>query len=367
MKYLKSIFFIFAFVLVLSSTGCQRYEKKLTDAELFENEFTAVYEQQNIIRKDTLLQSLQNEYSKALTLSNIGNLELLLENYELSDAEKQNSLLNYFGRALLYMQISLFPAERDKFLSQHIKNTLLYETAAIFMQLKITEIFLAKSLMLPAGDANRQFQSRLISYADDRKIEYNALRINDLDAAKNMPKLDYPLNDIPPFKNSEELYLAQSYNSTVADTARNLYKELNKQYSENLPLLLIKMLYKSPAVLSQLYYNDNTLQKDFCILMTELVRIYQSEQLFNAMQNTFSLRSDMQQAISDSRNTAVEMLDAAFKSEVAYQLAYLKMLTSVGQSPFYPVFTDNEKAEQISASRQKTLRLLFNDILKSIR
>ena len=101
------------------------------------------------------------------------------------------------------------------------------------------------------------------------------------------------------------------------------------------------------------------------MLMTELVRIYQNEQLFNTMQNTFSLRSDMQQAISDN-NTSVEMLDAAFKSEITYQLAYLKMLANIGKTPFSPIYTNNEKAEQISESRTKTLRLLFNDVLKSI-
>ena len=365
MKYLKSIFFIFAVMLAISSAGCRRYKKIMSDAEIFNNEITAILQQQESMRKAGLLQSLQEEYRKASTLSNIGKLELLLENYELSDAEKQNALLNYFGHALLYMQISLQPENRDIFLSQYVKNALLYESGAIFIQLKVVENFLQKSVQIPSSDAGRQFQSRLISYADDRKIEYAALHINRSDAAKNMPEINCPVNDIPVFKNAEEYHFIQNYDSNVFDAAKNIYAELNKQYGENLPLILIKMLYKSPAALAQLYYTDNTLKKDFCMLMTELVRIYQNEQLFNTMQNTFSLRSDMQQAISDDNNSA-EMLEAAFKSEIAYQLAYLKMLANIGETPFSPIYTNNKKAEQLSESRTKTLRLLFNDVLKSI-
>lgn len=365
MKYLKSIFFIFAVTLAISSASCRRYEKIMSNTEIFNNEIAVITQQQGAMRKARELQSLQEEYRKALTLSNIGNLELLLENYELSDTEKQNAILNYFGRALLYMQISLLPENRDLFLSQYVNNALLYETGAIFIQLKVVENFLQKSVQMPSSDANRQFQSRLISYADDRKIEYNTLHINKLDAAKNMPEINCPVNDIPAFKNANEYHFIQNYESNVFDAAKNIYAELHKQYDANLPLLLIKMLYKSPAALAQLYYTDNTLKKDFCMLMTELVRIYQNEQLFNTMQNTFSLRSDMQQVISDN-NTSVEMLDAAFKSEITYQLAYLKMLANIGKTPFSPIYNNDEKAEQISESRTKTLRLLFNDVLKSI-
>lgn len=366
MKYIKSIFLSVLSLLLFSAAGCRRINKKLTYAEIFANELSAIYEQQRSMRQERLLQSLQEEYRKAVTLSNIGNFELLQENYELSETEKKYVLLNYFDRALLYLQISLFPAERDIFLAKHIRNTLLYETGMIFLQLSVAEKFLAKSLQSPQNDEIRRLQSRIINNMDNSKIEYDALRINDLNAAENMPKLNFPLNDIPIFKNLAEFRIAQSGNSPFFDMAQTLYSELNDRFGAELPLVLLQMLYKSPAQLSRLYYNDIQQKKDFCMLLSELVHIYQNEQQFNAMQNSFTLRSDMQQSLTSETDISPQMLEAACKSELEYQSAYLKLLSVIGVSPF-DVAINTEKTEQISSEKAATLKLMFNDVLNNVK
>lgn len=366
MKYIKSIFLSLFSLLIISAAGCRQIDKKLTDAEIFANELSAIYEQQGAMRKEKLLQSLQEEYRKAITLSNISSFELLQENYELSETEKNYALLNYFDRALLYMQISILPAERDTFLTQNVKNALLYETGSVFMRLAVAENFLAKSLQNPQNDENRRLQSRIINSMDNPKIEYDALRINDLNASKNMPQLQFPANNIPIFRSFEEFRLTQSGRSPLFDMAKTLYSELSEKFAADLPLLLIKMLYKSPAALTQLYYNDTQLKKDFCSLLSELIHIHQGEQLFNAMQNTFALRSDMQQMLSESQNTSPQMLEAACKSELEYQSAYLKLLSVIGVSPF-DVAINTEKTEQISSEKAATLKLMFNDVLNNVK
>ncbi|MBR2723410.1 MAG: hypothetical protein IKB77_03670 [Lentisphaeria bacterium] len=361
MKYIRSIL-IFAVCVFLFS--CTHQTQKLTDAEIFVCELNSIYEQQSSMRKELLLQSLQQEYRKATTLSSISSFELMLENSELSEAEKKQTLLKNLEQGLLYMQISLFPPERDKILSRHIRNTLLYETASVFLRLTLAENFLAKSLQLPENDANRQLQSRIINSMDEPKIEYAALRINDLNAIEKMPRITYPLNDIPPFANLEDFRNLKG-GKPISETAKSIYDELNSRHGSSLALVLIKLLYKSPAALAALYYNDNVLKKEFCILLTELVRLYQSEELFNAMQNTFTLRSDMQQSTAGNQNISPQMLEANLKSELAYQQACLHMLSFSGLSPFAPL-PENKIQTPPPQKNTATLRLMFEDIQRNI-
>ena len=88
MKYIRSIL-IFAVCVFLFS--CTHQTQKLTDAEIFVCELNSIYEQQSSMRKELLLQSLQQEYRKATTLSSISSFELMLENSELSEAEKKTN------------------------------------------------------------------------------------------------------------------------------------------------------------------------------------------------------------------------------------------------------------------------------------
>ncbi len=361
MKYIRSILMLTACVLLFS---CTHLTPNLTDAEIFDRELNSIYEQQSSMRKELLLQSLQQEYRKATTLSSIGSFELMLENSELSESEKKQSLLKNLELGLLYMQISLFPHERDKFLSHYVRNNLLYETASVFLRLSIAEKFLAKSLQLSANNENNQLQSRIINSMDNPKIEYAALRINDLNAIEKMPKITYPLNDIPPFDNLDD-FRNQKGATPLSETAKAVYDELNSRHGNNLVPVMLKLLYKSPAVLTNLYYSDNELKKEFCILLTELVRLYQSEELFNAMQNTFSLRSDMMLSTADNQNISPQMLEANLKSELAYQQAYLHMLSFLGISPFAK-FQKQELQPPLSAKNTTTLRLMFNDIMRNV-
>ena len=92
MKYLRSIFFLSVSLLAIYVSGCSSIEKKMTDNEIFTQELNSVFKQQKSVRSERLLQSLREEYRKAATLSSISELELFLENYELSESEKNNAL-----------------------------------------------------------------------------------------------------------------------------------------------------------------------------------------------------------------------------------------------------------------------------------
>ena len=361
MKYLRSIFFLSVSLLTIYVSGCSSIEKKMTDNEIFTQELNSVFKQQKSVRSERLLQSLREEYRKAATLSSISELELFLENYELSESEKNNALLNYFDNALLYMQIMILPQKRDDFLNSHIHRKIIYELSSIFLNITIADDFLARCPQ--ENNALRNIWQENIS---DRRIEYDSLHINTVNAAQKMPMLRYPLCEKIPFESINDFRLFRSADCSVFDLARHIFDNLNSQYPENLSLILIKMLYKAPSIVNQLYYNDQDLKTDFVKLLTEIVKIRQDKQFLSNAETAFNLRSDLQKTMKNINSPSAEMLNAAAQSELAFQSACLKMLTALNLHPFSARPVTAAKYEQISEKRAKTLNFLFYNILKTI-
>ena len=106
--------------------------------------------------------------------------------------------------------------------------------------------------------------------------------------------------------------------------------------------------------------------KDFSDLILELVWLWQSEQLYSNMQNSFIMAQDFQKSISQTRTLSPEMLDGCLKSQLAYELSVLKMLSQISLSPFNKKQLPKDNIPQLSHSRSATLKLIIKDLLEKI-
>ena len=84
-------------ILLFSISGC-RHETVFHKEKSFNRELRNINLQQLSIRRSRWLKQLNSEYNKAETMGDIAKLELLLENPDLSNADKNQTLLNYFAR-----------------------------------------------------------------------------------------------------------------------------------------------------------------------------------------------------------------------------------------------------------------------------
>ena len=60
------------------------------------------------------------------------------------------------------------------------------------------------------------------------------------------------------------------------------------------------------------------------------------------------------------------MLDGCIKSQLAYELALLKMFTKTSLSPFNKNQLPTDNVKQLPSSRTETLQLILKDILEKI-
>ncbi len=351
---------IFSAAIILC--GCKHHEKILTEKEIYNIELQEIYAQQFSLRRAKLLQSLRIENSKAATLSDISDLELMLDDYELSEIEKNKNILRYFEHALLYMQILIFPEKRETFLRENIKNNLTHEFSSLFLYRTNAQNFLIAALHEPDSISVQNIRKFYSEMLDNQQIGYTALRISDLTATRKIPDLNYPLHTVPPFKNANELLKIKFPDSDISDAAMEFFSGLSSQHNEKFPLQLLKILYKAPHEINSFYDKDKELKKDFCNLLLYITHIYISNQLFNDMQNTFIIYQEMQNSISDKTPITAEMADALTRSRIAYELAVLKCLTYAGLTPFDKITTPKTISPQLPASRINTLKLIFNDI-----
>ena len=348
---------IFSAALLLCS--CQHSKKILTEKEIFSAELQDIYNQHLSLRKEKILQALRRENKQASTLSNFANLELMLDDYELSEAEKNKNILRYFDHAMLYMQILIFPEKKEFLLEQQIKNNLIFEISSIFLKQSIAKNFLAAVLKNSDNAAICNSYSEML---ENQKIEYSVMRINDLNMSRKMPALSYPLHETPPFTDINSFLQIKSPDSDIFQHIQPFYSDLLAGYGNDLSLILLKILYQTPHELNN-FYNDSELKRDFCIFFNHLVYIHVCSQLFNNMHNTFLILQDMHRAVSGEKTPTAEMQDALAKSRLAYELAILECLSYTGLTPF-DVITPSEKKSPIPASRISTLKLIFHDILK---
>ena len=353
---------------ILLLCGCANSMKNqvviIEGKDIFQQELSDIYAQQFAIRRTQWLSALQHENRNANTLAAINQLELMLENPDLDNAGKNQILAQHFLRASLYMQILLFPDNRETSLQNQIKNELFFELSSIFLHRTLAEEFLTKSHYLPASDAVKTLQSQWQNIISNQQIEYNALFINDLNSSRKIPYLEYPLNIIPHFGNLEEF---RKYHYTPArDAAMKIYPALSAAHSGNLPLVLLKLMYKTPYELNNHYSNDPQLKKDFYDLISELVWLYQSSQLYSNMQNAFIIAQDFQKSLTPNNKISPEMLDGCIKSQLAYELALLKMFTKTSLSPFNKNQLPTDNVKQLPSSRTETLQLILKDILEKI-
>ena len=355
---LKSILILLTFLIFIC--GCSTVKNAAitptVSKNIFQNELENIYEQQYSIRRSQWLKNLQNESRRANTLSNINKLELMLENPDIDSMIKNNNLIQHFDRAMLYMQIMFFPERRETFLQKKIRNELSFELSSIFLNCTLAAETLSK---LPENPVINNHWQNLIS---NQKIEYDTLRINEFNAAEKMPDISYPLHTVPLFKNLDH-YRSYKYTS-ARSAAQSIYPKLKDGYDGKLPLVLLKLIYKSPYELNNLYANDIQLKKDFCNLLTELVWLWQSEEYFNNMSNAFVISQDFQK--SAASNNTPEMLDGCAKSRLAYELAHLKMLANISASPFIMPEPPQDNIAQLPSSRTETLNLILNELLEKI-
>lgn len=350
-------------ILLFSISGC-RHETVFHKEKSFNRELRNINLQQLSIRRSRWLKQLNSEYNKAETMGDIAKLELLLENPDLSNADKNQTLLNYFERAALYMQMLIFPDKHTEILSRHIKNELSFELGSILLRCTLADKALSAGAQLPPSESLNEFNSYWQNIISNQQIEYAALLVNDSNAAEKIPRLLYPLHIIPPFKNLEEF--RQYYFTPAHNAAREIYPGLTDEFAEGLPLILLKLMYRTPYELNDLYANDTKLKKDFSDLILELVWLWQSEQLYSNMQNSFIMAQDFQKSISQTRTLSPEMLDGCLKSQLAYELSVLKMLSKNGISPFEKNYLPQDNINQLPQSRTRTLQLMLKDIIKKL-
>lgn len=350
------------FLLLLLSPGCRNISV-VSEKNSFEHEFKEIFSQQYQLRKNKYLNDLQQEYSKAVTLSNINSLELLLNNPELSEAEKNRIILKNFDRALLYMQIMLFPAQREKFLQSQIKNELLFETASIFLHNTLCNLYSEKNTNSPPSDRQIEFHNRLNNIRENQKIEYTSLRINDA-TSPVLPEIIYPCMQ-PKNLISLEDFRKMKKSAIEYGTSAWIYESLSNTYGEKLPLLLLKLLFKTPHELNLLPGNNDDLKADFAALLTEMVWIWQSNLLYTNMLTASNLENDLKATISDT-NASPQVLQSLFDSILACELTYLKMICAVGVSPFEKIPAPEKSGKYLFPARLETLNLILKDMMRKL-
>ena len=357
--------FLFASMLLGGCTSAKVTVLNTTAGkDVFQTELENIYNQQYHVRRSQWLNTLQQESRNAETLTSLSQLELLLDNPDLDNSIKNQTLQQYFDRASLYMKILLFPHERETFLQNQIKNELIFELSSIFLHCTLADNALNNAQQIPPAANLNKFNSFWQNILSNQQVEYSALNLNDFSSTKKIPVLKYPLHKNPPLQNQTEY--RKYYFTSARDTALAIYPQLAAKSDGKLPLLLLKLMYKTPYELNNHYANDPTIKKDFSNLILELVWLRQSEQLQLNMQNSFSIWQDFQKSVSQSKNISPEMLDGCIKSQLAFELAALKMLSEISLSPFSKQQLPQDNIPQLSHSRSETLQLIIKDLLEKI-
>lgn len=360
-KICKIIIF---FILSAVFAGCRSHNAESRKAD-FNSEFQEIFSQQYPLRKQKYLLELQQEYSKASTLSNINSLELLLQNPDLSEAEKNLMIMKNFDRAVLYMQIMLFPQQRDDFLKTQIKNELIYETASIFLNAALCELYMLKNIETPPDDNQTAFHNKLKNIYENQKVEYTSLRINDVSSNISLPAINYPFNSKEIFASADGVRKLKD-TEIKHDSSAWIYDSLNREYGEKFPLLLLKLLFRAPHELHLFNDNDRELKKDFAALLLDMVWHWQSNQLFSNMKNAFTIAADFDITGKSTPELTPQILQSSFESVLNRELSYLKMLSSAGHSPFDILPDNQDTGRYLTPARLETLNLLIKELLKKI-
>ena len=182
--------FLFASMLLGGCTSAKVTVLNTTAGkDVFQTELENIYNQQYHVRRSQWLNTLQQESRNAETLTSLSQLELLLDNPDLDNSIKNQTLQQYFDRASLYMKILLFPHERETFLQNQIKNELIFELSSIFLHCTLADNALNNAQQIPPAANLNKFNSFWQNILSNQQVEYSALNLNDFSSTKKIPVL----------------------------------------------------------------------------------------------------------------------------------------------------------------------------------